>query len=278
MRKISVRMETFQFLIDRYFERVLYLLGTLNHIKKVFKDEAARLEKYGEKHPDLPFITGTHLVISDLTGDTDKGWELNYSTGKSRSIGYEEYESEMTALLNRESAFMISQCYEALETFLKDLIALHLFQRSRQGENYHSKFDGCSSYAEFKTTIRTIRSTNNKDLFKLLKKSCPEYKAAEESNNLGFNLYSWYQAYSVVRHSVTHQSSIIKKEQLAKLQPLEKALLEKYFPGSIVNDSYHIDISFGQATKTLKRITEFGFLLFKCVSICNGEDWQILKT
>ncbi len=50
--------------------------GYLNHI-------AHDLEHYNknlvnELNPDVNFLKGTILVFSDLTGETDKGWEINF--------------------------------------------------------------------------------------------------------------------------------------------------------------------------------------------------------
>lgn len=270
-------MVTFQSIVKKFLREVQFSQGTLNSFNKLIQDEIRRLEQNRFKGNIPPFISYSHLVISDLTGPTESGWEINLSSGFDRKIKFEDYETELNRILIRECAFSIAQCYERLETFIKNSLALHLSFNSPSSTTFHKALTGLHTYSEFKKGVRNIRSKDNKDLFKVLRKSCPFYQGFEKQNNFGCNLYEWYKVYSLVRHAITHQSSIVSESQFNKLTSFQLELLKFYFPGTVKGQVYYIEIQISDARKTIKRVAEFGFTIFKSLSIHNHKPWNILK-
>lgn len=110
--------------LKQFYSRIASLKGTLYHIDitltnytKVYIENS---EKYKDKIPD--FALGSNLVISDITGPTDNGWEYVFSTNGKHIVKLSTYQEEVGKLLEREVGHSLSQAYEAYTTFLKDQI------------------------------------------------------------------------------------------------------------------------------------------------------------
>ena len=112
-------MTKYQSTIENYINRITELQGTLFHIWSILrKDYQKVFERYMKSEiDDQPSLISNILVISDITGPTDNGWEYNYPAGNSRNIPYSKYEAEIANLVARESAFMCAQSHEAFETY-----------------------------------------------------------------------------------------------------------------------------------------------------------------
>ena len=113
-----------------------YHLNTLNGLLFTLKNQLNNFEKlYRDSISKTSFdisriFSGTSIVIRDLTEWPESGWARYYPSGKFSSKG-EEYFELIRVLLARESAWSISQAYEAYEKFLKDISATFLLENQQ---------------------------------------------------------------------------------------------------------------------------------------------------
>src|SRR5680860_732434 len=143
------------------FERIIELRHSSNRINLVLTKDAQKFTVDNAR-----FFSGSKLIISDWTGPTDNGWEINFNTGIRKETFKEDYSREVESIISRECCLSFSQAFEALESFFKDCI----FFKSHRSE----KFD-----------FESRDEINGGDkLFRLIKKACsPQYNEFSKNNN-----------------------------------------------------------------------------------------------
>ena len=118
---------------------LFYHLNTLNGLLFTLDGQLTNFEKLyresiSETSLDISMIfSGASLVIRDLTEWPESGWAKYYPSGAFSSKG-EEYFKLIRVLLARESAWTVSQAYEAFETFLKDISATLILENQGLAE------------------------------------------------------------------------------------------------------------------------------------------------
>jgi len=111
------RINPYKKYLDELFDRIIELRHTSSNINSTLK---ASLEGFANYHGK--FLSGSALVISDWSGPTDNGWEINFHTGFRKVTLKENYENEIQRIVSQECCFAFAQSFEALEKFLKDII------------------------------------------------------------------------------------------------------------------------------------------------------------
>lgn len=76
------------------------------------KTMQATLQKYNYGPQDRT-ISVNALIISDITGDTDNGWRLNFHTGVSKNVLAKNFDNEVTRLISVECCHLLAQGFEA---------------------------------------------------------------------------------------------------------------------------------------------------------------------
>ena len=136
----------------------------------------------------------------------------------------------------------ISQCYEAFETYLKDIIALKLLDNFSLANSLNkglktTDFDSCRKSLD-KAKWKTRK--NNKHLFSLLYKLNPEIKQNECQNIVRFDFKEWYIVFSDIRHSIVHSNSHINISSTKGYSKFQKELLSKLFLTVDSSNSHNI--------------------------------------
>jgi len=266
--------------IEHFFSQIATLQGTLYHIdsalSKYSKLYLEQTETIKDKIPD--FALGTNLIISDITGPTDNGWEFNYPTYGQHQVKLSEYEKEVDLLIKRETGYTLSQAYEVFSSFLKSQIRDFLKARPEFIRSFTGKKLEVAS--QLQKGIREVRTgKNNKELFNILKLLSPKLELSKESNNKNLNLSIWYECFSFFRHSYVHVGGKFssRESDLVKLSEGGKEYLKHFFPYIVDNENCRFQIERKIGDNNLKLISEYAFLIFKELSIVIEEDWMILK-
>lgn len=248
------------------------------HINSVLSRDAKKLlDNFKDNPKPIPFVMGNHLVISDLTGPTDNGWEINYSTGLTRSLLIDRYENEVNQLISRESGFMISQAYEAFESFLKDIIAVFLFNNKDLINSRFKVLKDAVSEDDSKEKIRSVRTGfNNEELFKVLRNNVEKFHRVENGeNNLELNFHIWYKVFATVRHSITHSNFEINKRKVEEWDELHFQILRSFGLISEMDSAFQISPEIKKTYRILKLVAELGFFVFKSICISKNLNWRI---
>ena len=269
---------------------LFYHLNTLNGLLFTLDDQLKNFEKLSRDSIskscfDISMIfSGARLVTRDLTEWPEHGWAINYPSGKFSSKG-EEYFELIRVLLARESAWTVSQAYEAYEKFLKDISATLLLENqqlaeTKKVENFKSDK---KSHNLKKTDISFWRTyldyhyKTNKEKLKFLRKICPNISKGETQNNRVINLTNWFAVVEELRHSATHSNFIIKTGRMKNWSTAKREMLNKHFPGNNTEQGYQLCITNKDATFCLELFSEYSFQVYKFLSISRGYDWNILQ-
>lgn len=255
------------------------LENQLNNFRKLYKNSISKTSF------DISRIfSGYSLVIRDLTEWPKDGWARYYSSGKFLSKG-EEYFELIKVLLARESAWTVSQAYEAFEKYLKDISATFLLENQQLAETKKvEKFKSAGKSNNLSMTDITFWreylgycNKTNTERLKLLRKICSDISKGETENNRVINLKDWFGVVEEVRHSATHSNFIIKASRIKNWSEAKRNILKEYFPGINLEHGYRLDIISKNARFCLNLFSEYSFQIYKFLSISRGYDWNILE-
>lgn len=254
---------------------ILYQLEChLTDYKKILKERFEPI-KHKIKQP----IIATTLVIGDLTGNSDKGWKINFPTDFYFELRLEDIDYKIDLLIERESMRNIAFCYEVLEKFMYDITAKYLFtNRERYKDQIKRSFKTSEDTLDgYQQAIRNLKGKNNKEILSLLRKLSDHFSKAESKNNEGIDLKDWFEVFSRVRHGIVHSSFKLKKDIKQPLTIGQRKILNKYFPNEEQDKFYDLKIKKQHADKMLNLITEYGILIFKSLSIEGNYHWKVFK-
>lgn len=250
--------------MDEYFDRLLGFRHATNRVNKVLlKDVEVYLPEGAQ------FYSGSALVISDWTGQTDNGWEINFHTGIFKETVKEDYPAEVKRIISRQCCLIYSQAFEALESFLKNV----LFYKACQ-----SKIVEQLIVSKLKESVDFKRDTmpGGDMLFELFKKlGGGTYTKFSANNNVGFKFKELWTIFSVTRHAITHSHSILAMSKV-NLTDYHFAVFKNLFDYETKDENkIEIQLDFKKFERLIKKLSEFGFQAFKVISIEEALDWRV---
>lgn len=235
------------------FQRIIELRHSSNRINSVLQKDVAKYTAEGAR-----FFSGSSLVISDWTGKTDNGWELNFHTGVSKKTEKEYYATEVNNILSTEFCLAFAQSFEALETFFKDIIYQNAVLE--------------------KATIKRDKLPGGENLFKLIKKACGEdFRKYSNRNNKNLRFKQFWSTISESRHAVVHSSCRIKENKINKSAD-HFATFEYLFDYDKLEDGILIiRLNYRQLDKVLKHVSEFAYQVYKIFSEKEKLEYKLEK-
>jgi hypothetical protein len=214
------------------------------------------------------YFSGSALIISDWLGESDNGWEINHPTGFIKSIGKENYDEEVVRIIGNICCYTFSQSFETLEKLIKDCL-----------------YEFSIAHTEFQ---KQIKLTNDKifkrenipggnELIDIIKKVCePFFNDFSQNNERNYKLKELWTVLSEARHAITHSSSMIKNSKINK-SDYHYMLFDHLFSHKKVNDDLtQLLIDYQNLNILIKRISEYGFIIFKFLCLKENLDWKIL--
>jgi hypothetical protein len=272
--------------LEELFSRLNILDGLLFHLESqlnAFKNLFE--EMIQESGRELSSIgCGSAIAIRDLTEFPAHGGVVRYPTGKFILHG-KEYLRITDELLERESAWTVSQGYEAFETFLKDITSYYLHGNNQEADPVKLKKKGpcltkrqlVHADLEYWQTFTRLSYRKKDELIDYVRKLGPETYDAEKRNNRAIDLYEWYLLVGEIRHASTHSNMIIKNERMSSWGEERLKLLNQFFPGIRTDAGYALKIGRDKANTNLVLFSEYGFAVFKSLSKAKNYNWDILK-
>ena len=246
--------------LTKFFEIVTDFKHTSNRLNKVLLND---VKKYTSE--DSKYFSGTSLVIGDWTGPTDNGWKINYHTGVNKTTFKENYSNEINRVLSREFGFAFSQCYEALEALLKDLV----FIKINTDEAFKNSLPKNTDYSRH-------RLKGGEDIFKLIKKAGgTRFQNYSKKNNTNFKFKETFRIFSEVRHAITHSQGVLKTSKIPN-NDYYKRLFEHLLPLNELNEeTVHLKFNHKTLNQLLVYLAEFGYQIFKIFSEEDRYDWKM---
>lgn len=272
------------------FKRLNELNGFLflfhSHLERNKRSIVYSIEKGKYNYSRL--FAGSALVIRDLSEFPDDKWARYYSISVFSTEG-EEYIKIADDLINRESAWTVSQAYEAFETFLKEILATFLIE-NRNNQKYSEEL--LESLTKLKRKPR--KSLNpalvdnwrifiseyykNDELLILLRKIVPDLNKIEKRNNRALDLTIWYGVITEARHSITHSDRLIKNQRMKGWSQYEYLILSEQLNGSFNHQGYLLNPTMENAKNILTLFDEYGFIIFKSLSELENYDYSNILT
>lgn len=269
----------FQSELDKFFSQIIDLKGTFFHVQNMFKNDLKKhIKATNESNNNFAFRSASRLIISDISGETDDGWEINFPTDYTKVINWTGYSKEVEKMIARQGAYTIAQSCEAFVRYLKDIVSIQLYHHKAKASKFDKAYKQCDTVDKFRTAIEhNYHLRNTENLFLFLEKTSKEFKKSKKNNNLGFDLTDFYQVVAFVRHKVTHTSARFESDEIEDWDSELKGIFENYFnTREISDDESIIFMDKHKTNRVVKRIAELGFIIFKSLSISNGYKWKMI--
>jgi len=216
------------------------------------------------------FLLASSLIIGDWTGPNDKGWKINYPTGSNRIIRLEDYNAEVTRLVNLECSYLFAQAFERLESLLKDFISYYasidrsFCERCRFEPNKDFQF------------YRSLKYKRD-DLLKYAKRIFKEKHSVKEKS-ISINFKEWWAVFAACRDATVHSGNAIRRKEISTWSNYHYEILSDLFPKTNSDvTNFYLYMERTDFSRGLIKIAEFGFQVFKQISIKHNYEWKILK-
>jgi hypothetical protein len=253
--------------LDDFFSTLLEYRHSTDRLNRVLKKD---IEIYSKE--EAQFFSSSALVISDWSGPTDKGWEMNFHTGVFKNTLKNNYEQEIQNLISRECCLMYAQSFEALEKYVKDC----LFDKAGRDEELKKYIISLRNKQPFKFERGSMPGGDN--LYRILKKTGGKtFTKYSKENNLNVKFSELWTVLSEARHSITHSRSIIGISKLNRSNH-HTEIFDFLFNCSLIdNDSLLIQLDYYKLDRLIKRLSEFAYQILKILSIEDGIQWEVYK-
>ncbi len=251
--------------LDIFFEKLLYYRHISGRIDKVLKKE---IEVYSSEDAIMHFASA--LIISDWTGPTDNGWELNFHTGIFTETTKENYEIEIKSISSRQRCLLYAQSFESFERFLKDC----LFDKLERDDEIKEYVISLLPKNQNSVISRKNMPGGDK-LFDILKKvGGKTFKNFSSNNNIDLKFKELWTILSEVRHAITHEESTVELTTINKSEHHLEIFNFLFDSKKISVDKILIELDFKKFNKLIKRFSEFAFQVFKLISIEEKFEWK----
>jgi hypothetical protein len=191
--------ETYKNHLDQFFEKLLYFRHISGRVSRVLNDDIAR---YTSEESVLRFAFA--LVISDISGPTDNGWEINFHTGLTIETQKEDYEIELNKISSKQRCLLFAQSFEAFERFLIDC----LFERS-QYEISLKEYAQTLMHPNQRDNFSRVNLPTGDNLWRIMKRAGGgTFEKLSSHNNLECDLNVVWKVLSKCRHSITHNEGL----------------------------------------------------------------------
>ena len=253
-------------------KQLAYLDGTRHHITAYFKkyiDDYLSSWDFS-KVAKPKFLLFTNFVIEDISDGRRTGARKIYPTGEGYSVDIETRKNDED-LLNLFYGFIISQGYEAFETFLKKILNAYFTNNPSETERILAVDN-----TQLKKALEK-GGKNNRKYFQYISSLSIDFLSVQKSNNIELDLDEWFELFSEVRHSFTHRNGRVIKSDYDCITLLNRKKFSTFFPVINKGKTEYYLIGNKQCEWILHLEGEFAFQVFKTLSIIKDLDWKVLK-
>ena len=266
-----------------FFDRLNFLFGSYNLLGNQLKQLENLFKESLEKNNYSPEIISAFccLLMQDVTEKPESICHFKYNTGEYEIKG-DEYFKHLNIVKIRQASWCISQSFEAFESFIKKIVYLtHELNPSCIVEKKRKIFEEkCpqKSQDKKKYIINYVGYTykTNKRKLTFLRNYSNYYKLFSNKNYRNLNFEEWFKIISEARHAIVHSEMVIKYNKF-DWEIVNPRFMNKYFPGSLSEKGYLLQIESKNARLNLETFLEYGFLIYKSLSTEMNYDIINLK-
>lgn len=252
--------------LETFFTTLLGYRHSTRRLNTILINDA---KIYSKK--DASYRSGSTLVISDWSGLTDKGWEINFNTRITKQTLKSEYAQEIRDIISRECCLIYAQSFEALERLLKD----SLFFKSTSNSDLQKYL---LSQLKKDNTLTREKMPGGDNLFKgLMLSRGNAFEVNSKGKNLNIRYSELWRVLSEARHSIVHSNSVLKFSKINRSKH-HLAVFELLFNYSRIDDDYiSIQLEYPKFERLIKRLSEFAFQVFKSLCIEENIEWNVYE-
>lgn len=235
-----------------------FLFQTITHFNEIVREQKRYSEQINLPDFDRPIMGSKLLYRNPIT--------VKYEFAYHHSVDEKNLEETLENLKIHYFNFVIAQCFEAFETFLKDIISVFLTLNST-----NIKIDKPINTMTFETCRKDIstysRSKNryNKRLFNLIYQINPEVAKTENKNFLHFDFKQWNVVFTDIRHCIVHGNSQFKLTTSSNWTDFQNELLNQLFIAKIENGIGQIS-TVSEYDYIIRIIAQHGQIINDCLS------------
>jgi hypothetical protein len=256
-------VETYRYSVDKFFEKLLYFKHISGRVSHVLNDD---IEKYTSEEAIIRFASA--LVISDISGPTDNGWEINFHTGVTIETQKEDYEIELNKISSKQRCLLFAQSFEAFERFLKDC----LFERS-QNETSIKEYAQKLMHPNQRDKFSRVNFPTGDNLWRIMKRAGGfTFDQLSSHNNLESDFNVIWKVLSKCRHSITHNEGILADPKILSSLAHYKVLQSLFNINCDDNGAVELSLDKMKFDRTIKRFAEFAYQVYKALVIEEDEE------
>ncbi len=200
-----------------------FLFQTSSIFDNITKNEIEYSASINKPDFERPILGSKLLYRNPLTA--------KYVFAHTYTVNDKNIEDTLGKLKIQYFNFVIAQCYEAFETFLKDIISAYLVTLDISSFSLPKSIDK-SNYKICRQTLSEYcysKNKYNKKLFQLLYSLSPKIEQTEINNFLRFDFKEWFVVFTEIRHSIVHSNSKFKMEKSVHWNKFQNEILTELF-------------------------------------------------
>lgn len=262
--------------IDIFFTEITRINGELLFTSNsLLKFSIQQKESLDKNELNINYAHVSRLAVSDIIGETDMGWFLNFPLKPNYIIRIEDLVDRTHEIINRQAGFSIVQSFESLKRLMRNSIITYFENKPEIGKAILS-IESNEEIINW-TKVYNNYSNQQKDIeFLTLIKISEVFKFGTNSNNYGIKLGDYLSILTLVRNRIVHNNFILSRDDYNNIGSKSDGIkiLKYFFPHTKGQDEYNLDIGIDKVKKNLDIITEIGILVFKSFSDLLGYNWK----
>jgi hypothetical protein len=235
-----------------------FLFQTVTHFKDILREQKRYSEQINQPDFVRPIMGNKLLYRNPIT--------VKYEFAYHHSVDEKNLEETLENLKSHYFNFVVAQCFEAFETFLKDIVSVCLTLNSTgimvDKPINTSSFETCrkdiSSYCRSKNKY-------NKKLFDLMYQINPKVSESESKNFLRFDFKQWNVVFTEIRHCIVHANSQFKLATATNWTDFQNELLNQLFVAKSENGVGQIS-TVADYDYIIKIIAQHGQIINDCLT------------
>lgn len=263
------KMNSYRRNLELFHNKALYYRHIISRVIKILQEDKV---KYTSESATFHSISA--LAISDWTGPTENGWEINFYTGNIVETTKEEYIKEIDKMISKQLCLFYAQIYEAFEKFVKDC----LYERTENDINIRTYAISLLT-VNMKPGFSRAYMPTGKKLYELLKKAGGKtFEEFNSTNSLNIKFPIIWTIFAEVRHSITHKESIMDLKIIKKSKEHTQVFNMFFNMKPESSNTILIQLDIRKFNTLIKRFSEYAFQIYKILSIEEGLEWKIDDT
>ncbi len=251
--------------LKKFFDNLVILLHNQSLIRRSLNSSVNSFSAIADNND---FIFFQALIIGDWTGPADKGWKINYHTGSDRLLDFEKYKMDVERLVNNECCYSSAQAVERLQEFFKDCISLKMSMNAHYCKRLKHEVGKDFSFYRDKAYKREM-------LFDCVKKASKLFNDSSKNNNHNIRYKEFCAVLFVIRDAIVHSNLIIKKKSVKNWTSYHYSALKFLLPNT-TDENYAVIMDIKDSERIITKIAEFGFQVFKLISLEENHDYKVL--